>query len=123
MSLNRIMAMAALVTCLPLVLTACGTAGSSSTSTQVPEAPARVQRLKNVAALVERMDMMEWHGQLFTKNPDDGGSRVFEITGLHVPSTGFSRMSTDSTTDGQQVDYLLVDDHTYFNSELWGPAA
>ena len=71
------------------------------------------------------MGIVEWHGQLLTKNPDKGGKRIFNIDGRYSPSTGYSELSMDSTIDGnvQQVDYLVVNDRAYFNSEDWGPGA
>ena len=74
---------------------------------------------------VDKMGIVEWHGQLLTKNPDNGGKRIFDLDGRFSPSTGYSELSMDSTIDGnvQQVDYLVVADRTYFNSEVWGPGA
>ena len=69
------------------------------------------------------MGIVEWHGQLLTKNPDNGGKRIFDLDGRFSPSTGYSELSMDSAIDGnvQQVDYLVVAGRTYFNSEVVGP--
>ena len=71
------------------------------------------------------MGIVEWHGQLLTKDPDKGGTRLLNLDGRFSPSTGYSEISMDSTIDGttQQVDYLVVNDRTYFNSENWGPGS
>ena len=71
------------------------------------------------------MGIVEWHGQLLTKNPDNGGKRIFDLDGRYSPSTGYSELSMDSAIGGdvQQVDYLVVAGRTYFNSEVWGPNA
>jgi hypothetical protein len=71
------------------------------------------------------MALIEWHGQLATKNPDEGGRVVFDLSGRFSSTLAYSELSMDSAIGGnrQQVDYLVVNDRTYFNSEAWGPHA
>jgi len=71
------------------------------------------------------MGIVEWHGQLLTKNPEKGGKRLLDLDGRFSPSTGYSEIAMSSTLDGttQQVDYLVVNARVYFNSETWGPGA
>ena len=78
-----------------------------------------------MVAQVDKMGIVEWHGQLLTKNPDNGGRRILDLDGRFSPSTGYSELSMDSasTATPQQVDYLVVNGRTYFNSETWGPDA
>lgn len=79
----------------------------------------------DVAAQVDDMALIEWHGQLTTKNPDKGGRLIFGLSGRFSSTLGYSELSMDSAVGGnlQQVDYLVVNDRTYFNSEAWGPHA
>lgn len=83
------------------------------------------EQLDAMVTQVDKMGIVEWHGQLLTKNPDNGGKRIFDLDGRYSPSTGYSELSMDSAIDGdmQQVDYLVVAGRTYFNSEVWGPGA
>jgi hypothetical protein len=83
------------------------------------------QQLESMVEQVERMGIVEWHGQLLTKNPADGGQRIFDLDGRYSPSTGYSEVAMDSAIDGnvQQVDYLVINGRTFFNSDVWGPAA
>ena len=81
------------------------------------------EQLEGLVAQVDTMGIVEWHGQLLTKNPDNGGKRIFDLDGRFSPATGYSELSMDSVIDGnaQQVDYLVVNGRTYFNSDVWGP--
>ena len=83
------------------------------------------EQLDQFVRRVEDMDMVEWSGQLLTKAPDDGGRRIFELSGRFSGSTGASQLSMDSSIDGKResVDYLILNGHTYFNSDAWGPVA
>ena len=83
------------------------------------------EQLASLVTQVNKMGIVEWHGQLLTKNPDNGGKRIFDLDGRYSPSTGYSELSMDSAIDGkvEQVDYLVVNGRTYFNSEVWGPNA
>ncbi|WP_210438440.1 hypothetical protein [Nocardioides xinjiangensis] len=107
-----------------LALVGCGGSGTAA-STQDEHVVMEDERLDALVAQVEKMGLVEWHGQLLTKNPDNGGKRIFDLDGRFSPSTGYSELSMDSAIDGnlQQVDYLVVAGRTYFNSEAWGPNA
>ena len=107
-----------------VALTGCGGSGEAAASkgdTVVLEG----EQLEGLVSQVNKMGIVEWHGQLLTKNPDNGGKRIFDLDGRFSPSTGYSELSMDSVIDGnaQQVDYLVVAGRTYFNSESWGPNA
>lgn len=107
-----------------LVLSACGGSGRAAAGRE-QAAPTEGELLDSLVSQVEGMGIIEWHGQLLTKDPDKGGRRIFDLDGRYSPSTGYTELSMDSAIDGdrQQVDYLVVNDRTYFNSEAWGPGA
>ena len=115
---------AAVAAGLLLTLGACGGSGQAAAG-KTGDVVMEDEQLDNVTAQVEKMGIVEWHGQLLTKNPDNGGKRIFDLDGRFSPSTGYSEISMDSAIDGnlQQVDYLVVNGRTYFNSETWGPNA
>ena len=115
---------AAVAAGLLLTLSACGGSGQAATG-KTGDVVMEGEQLDNVIAQVNKMGIVEWHGQLLTKNPDNGGKRIFDLDGRFSPSTGYSEISMDTILDGnaQQVDYLVVNDRTYFNSEAWGPVA
>ena len=115
---------AALAAGLLLTLSGCGGSGSAA-STKTTDVMLEGEQLEGLVAQVNRMGIVEWHGQLLTKNPANGGKRIFDLDGRFSPSTGYSEISMDSAIDGnvQQVDYLVVNGRTYFNSEVWGPNA
>lgn len=104
-------------------------AGCGGSGTAAPDKTEDVtllgEQVQGLVGQVEKMGIVEWHGQLLTKNPDKGGQRVLDLEARFSPSTGYSELSMSSTIDGnaQQVDYLVVADRTYFNSENWGPGA
>lgn len=109
---------------LMLTLSSCGGSGTAAE----PSAKGVVMegdQLASMVSQVNKMGILEWHGQLLTKNPDNGGKRIFDLDGRYSPSTGYSELSMDSAIDGnvQQVDYLVVNGRTYFNSDVWGPNA
>lgn len=115
---------AALSAVLLLGLTGCG--GSESAAASRTEDPALLgQQLEDLVTQVGRMGIVEWHGELLTKDPDKGGKALLDLSGRFSPSTGYSEISMTSTLDGatQQVDYLVINERTYFNSEDWGPEA
>lgn len=109
---------------LALALTACG-------SNAGPPPPARSEaatndaRFADVVDEVNEMALVEWHGQMTTKNPAKGGRRIFDLNGRYSSSLHYSELSMNSSMDGksQQVDYLVINDRTYFNSEAWGVQA
>lgn len=107
-----------------LTLGACGGSGEAA-STEGSDVLMEGEQLEAMVSQVDKMGIVEWHGQLLTKNPDNGGKRIFDLDGRYSPSTGYSELSMDSAIDGnqQQVDYLVVAGRTYFNSEVWGPSA
>ena len=115
---------AALAAGLLLALSGCGGSGSAAAS-KTEDAERLDKKLSGLVAQVDTMGVVEWHGQLLTKNPDKGGKRLLDLDGRFSPSTGYSEISLDSTLDGtaQQIDYLVVNDRTYFNSETWGPGS
>ena len=115
---------AALAAGLLLTLTGCGGSGSAAaTKTQGVEHLG--EQLQTLVGQVHDMGIVEWRGQLLTKNPDKNGKLLVDLTGRFSPSTGYSEISMNSTMDGtsQQVDYLVVNDRAYFNSEVWGPGS
>ena len=107
-----------------LALSGCGGSGTAAT-TKGGDVLLEGEQLDALVAQVDKMGIVEWHGQLLTKNPDNGGKRIFDLDGRFSPSTGYSELSMDSVIDGdaQQVDYLVVNGRTYFNSQAWGPNA
>jgi hypothetical protein len=109
---------------LMLTVSACGGSGTAA-SPKTEGAVMLGEQLTGMVSQVEKMGIVEWHGQLLTKNPDKGGERIYNIDGRYSPSTGYSELSMDSAVDGnvQQIDYLVVNDRAYFNSENWGPGA
>lgn len=114
----------ALAAALLLALTGCGGSGSAAAS-KTGNVMLEGDQLDALTSQVSKMGIVEWHGQLLTKNPDNGGKRIFDLDGRFSPGTGFSQLSMDSVIDGdaQQVDYLVVAGRTFFNSEAWGPNA
>jgi len=108
-----------------LTLTACGGSGDAAATKDGADVLLEDEQLDAIKGQVAKMGIVEWHGQLLTKNPDNGGKRIFDLDGRYSPSTGYSELSMDSAIDGnrQQVDYLVVAGRTYFNSEAWGPNA
>ncbi len=107
-----------------MVLSGCGGSGSAAAS-KTEGAQLLGEKLTDMVSTVDKMGIVEWHGQLLTKSPDKGGRRIFNLDSRFSPSTGYSEISMDTVLDGnaQQVDYLVVNDRTYFNSEAWGPVA
>jgi hypothetical protein len=107
-----------------MVLSGCGGSGSAA-ATKTEGAALLGERLTGMVAQVDKMGIVEWHGQLLTKSPDKGGKRILDLDARFSPSTGYSEVSMDTTIDGnaQQIDYLVVNDRTFFNSEVWGPGA
>ncbi len=107
-----------------MVLSGCGGSGNAA-ATKTEGAQLLGEKLTEMVSTVEKMGIVEWHGQLLTKSPDKGGRRIFNLDSRFSPSTGYSEVSMATTLDGnqQQVDYLVVNDRTYFNSEAWGPGA
>lgn len=114
----------ALAATLLLALTGCGGSGSAA-ATKTTDVLLEGDQLAALTSQVEKMGIVEWHGQLLTKNPDNGGKRIFDLDGRYSPATGYSQLSMDSVIDGkaEQVDYLVVSGRTYFNSDAWGPGA
>ena len=107
-----------------MVLSGCGGSGSAA-SAKTEGAALLGEKLTGMVGQVDKMGIVEWHGQMLTKNPDKGGRRILDLDARFSPSTGYSEISMDTTIDGnaQQIDYLVVNDRTYFNSEMWGPGA
>ena len=114
----------ALGAALLVTLTGCGGSGSAAAS-KTEKDDLLGEKLTAMVAQVDKMGIVEWHGQLLTKRPDKGGKRIFDLDGRYSASTGYSELSMSSTIDGtaQQVDYLVIADRTYFNSETWGPGS
>jgi hypothetical protein len=107
-----------------MVLSGCG--GSGTAAEPKAEATALLgEKLTGMVGQVDKMGIVEWHGQMLTKNPDKGGKRILDLSSRYSPSTGYSEVSMETTLDGnaQQIDYLVVNDRTYFNSEAWGPGS
>ena len=107
-----------------MVLSGCGGSGTAA-EPKATGAALLGEKLTGMVSTVDKMGIVEWHGQLLTKSPDKGGRRIFNLDARFSPSTGYSEISMDTILDGnaQQVDYLVVNDRTYFNSEAWGPVA
>lgn len=106
-----------------MVLSGCG--GSGSAAAPKTDKALLGEKLTRMVAQVDKMGIVEWQGQLLTKNPDKGGKRILDLTARYSPSTGYSEISMETTMNGsaEQVDYLVINDRTYFNSETWGPGA
>jgi hypothetical protein len=121
---RNVPAAAAVASGLLLALSACGGSGQAAEG-KTGDVVMEGEQLEAMVAQVNKMGIVEWHGQLLTKNPDNGGKRIFDLDGRFSPSTGYSELSMDSAIDGnlQQVDYLVVNGRTYFNSDDWGPNA
>lgn len=115
---------AALAAGLLLALSGCGGTGSAAAS-KTEDAQHLGEKLGALVDQVHKMGIVEWRGQLLTKTPDKNGKLLLDLAGRYSPSTGYSEISMDSTIDGtaQQIDYLVVNDRTYFNSEDWGPGS
>ncbi|MCF6376829.1 hypothetical protein L2K70_04360 [Nocardioides KLBMP 9356] len=107
-----------------LALTGCGGSGAAAEGeTKGPELLG--EKLSTMVGTVDKMGIVEWHGQMLTKSPEKGGKRVLDLDARYSPSLGYSEISMDTVLDGnaQQIDYLVVNDRVYFNSEKWGPVA
>lgn len=115
---------AALAAGLLLTLSGCGGSGSAA-ATETQAAERLGEKVSELVAQVDKMGIMEWHGQLLTKNPDKGGKRLLDLNGRFSRASGYMAISMDSTLDGksEQVDYLVLNDRIYFNSENWGPGS
>ncbi len=111
-----------LTTILVAALTACGSSGGGGTSADDAASQTEKEQLSAMADQVDAMKVVEWQGQLLTANPDSGGKEILTLNGRFDPATGASTLAMDSVLDGevQQVDYVVVDDRTYFNSDDWG---
>ena len=107
-----------------MVLSGCGGSGSAA-SAKTEGAALLGEKLTGMVGQVDKMGIVEWHGRMLTKNPDKGGRRILDLDARFSPSTGYSEISMDTTIDGnaQQIDYLVVNGRTYFNSEQWGAVA
>jgi hypothetical protein len=121
---HRALVATATATAVAALLSACG----GETAADTAEGKVIVMeddQLEGFVEQVEAMGVVEWRGQLLTKSPEAGGRRIFELSGRYSPSTGYSEVSMDSSIDGveEQVDYLVVADRTYFNSDAWGPGS
>lgn len=105
-------------------LAGCGGSGEAA-ATKTEDAVLLGEQVQTLVAQVDEMSIVEWHGQLLTKDPDKRGRRILDLEGRFDPDTGDSAISMESTVDGQpqQVDYLVVAGRSYFNSEGWGPVA
>ncbi|GAA5123943.1 hypothetical protein GCM10023339_44700 [Alloalcanivorax gelatiniphagus] len=115
---------AALAAGLILVLSGCGGSGTAAAG-KPTESVLLGEQVQAMVEQVDEMKIVEWHGQLLTKNPDKRGKRLLDLVGRFDTATGDSAISMESTLDGQpqQVDYLVVAGRAYFNSEGWGPVA
>ncbi len=108
-----------------VALTACGPSGDDEAGAEEPAAQSEKEQLRSMVGQVDAMKLVEWRGQLLTSNPDSGGKQILELSGRFDPGSGSSTLAMDSVLDGeaQQVDYVVVDGHTYFNSDDWGVGA
>jgi hypothetical protein len=107
-----------------MVLSGCGGSGNAA-ATKTEGAQLLGEKLTDMVATVDKMGIVEWHGQMLTKSPDKGGKRILNLDARYSPSLGYSEISMDTVLDGnaQQIDYLVVNGRTFFNSEKWGPGA
>lgn len=114
----------ALAAGLLLTLTGCGGSGTAA-ETKEQDSVLLGEQLARLTDQVADMSIVEWHGQLLTKNPDKGGKRIYNLDGRYSSATGYSELSMDSAIDGkvEQVDYLVINERIYFNSDDWGPNA
>ncbi|MBD3913014.1 hypothetical protein [Nocardioides hwasunensis] len=118
------MGASALCAGLLVALAGCGGSGTAA-ATKTTDAVLLGQQVQDLIAQVDDMGVVEWHGQMLTKNPDQGGKRIFDVAARLDAASGDSELSVTSSIDGkeQQIDYLLIKDRTYFNSDAWGPGA
>ncbi len=110
--------------CLLLTMTGCGGGGSEpGTAEKSSDIVLEDGQLDSFVTQVKKMKTVEWSGQLLTKSPENGGRQIFELSGRFTGSNNSSEVSMDSRIGGkrQQVDYLVVDGRTFFNSDAWGP--
>ena len=114
----------ALAAVLLLTLSGCGGSGTAA-ETKKQDSVLLGEQLSNLTYQVAGMGIVEWHAQLLTKSPDKGGKRIYNLDGRFSSSTGYSELSMDSAIDGkvEQVDYLVINERIYFNSDDWGPGA
>lgn len=107
-----------------MVLSGCGGSGTAA-EPKATGAALLGQKLTDMVGAVDKMGIIEWQGQMLTKSPDKGGRRILSLEARFSPALGYSEISMDTVLDGnaQQIDYLVVNDRTYFNSEQWGPGA
>ena len=107
-----------------MVLSGCGGSGTAA-EPKATGAALLGQKLTDMVGAVDKMGIIEWQGQMLTKSPDKGGRRILSLETRFSPALGYSEISMDTVLDGnaQQIDYLVVNDRTYFNSEQWGPSA
>ena len=107
-----------------MVLSGCGGSGNAA-ATETEDAQLLGEKLTDIVSVVDKMGIVEWHGQMLTKSPDKGGKRILNLDARFSPSLGYSEISMDTVLDGnaQQIDYLVVNGRTFFNSEQWGPVA
>lgn len=107
-----------------MVLSGCGGSGVAAEG-KAEGAQLLGEKLTDMVAEVDTMGIVEWHGQMLTKSPDKGGKRILNLDARFSPGLGYSEISMDTVLDGnaQQIDYLVVNKRTYFNSEQWGPGA
>lgn len=110
---------------LVVALTACGPSGSEDANAGDAAPASEKEQLQSMADQVDAMKLVEWQGQLLTSNPDSGGKQIFQLTGRYDPASGATTLAMDSVLDGesQQVDYIVMNDRTYFNSDAWGAGA
>ena len=114
-----------LATILVVALTACGASADDTGDAEGAAAQSEKEQLRTMVDQVDAMKVVEWRGQLLTANPDSGGKQILELSGRYDPGSGASTLAMDSVLDGeaQQVDYVVVDGRTYFNSDDWGVGA
>lgn len=110
---------------LVFALTGCGSSGDDGSPGADAAGQSDKDLLQGMTDQVGEMKTVEWQGQLLTANPDSGGKQILELNGRFDAESGASTLSMDSVLDGeaQQVDYVVVDGRTYFNSDEWGVGA
>ncbi len=107
-----------------MVLSGCGGSGAAAEG-KAEGTQLLGDKLTDIVSMADKMGIIEWHGQMLTKSPDKGGKRILDLDARYSPGLGYSEISMDTVLDGnaQQIDYLVVNGSTYFNSEQWGPGA
>lgn len=105
-------------------LSACGSGSAAADKGAGATGPlAEDELLAEYVDLVAGMDVIEWQGEALPKAPSHGGKRAaVDVSGRWFRKTGDSELTMTARAGGQEetVDYLVLGDKVYFNSDDWG---